>query len=97
MRCLNARERLGVEKRFWLDPGTGPGPEKMDAAIPYAEQHDWIYATVGVHPHEAKQVTPEVLARLAELAKHPKVIAWGEDWVGLFLRSLAARDAAAGV
>ena len=27
--------------------GSGPGPEKLDAAIPFAEQHDWIYATVG--------------------------------------------------
>jgi TatD DNase family protein len=64
--------------------GTGPGPEKMDAAIPYAEQHDWIYATIGVHPHEAKQVTPEILQRLSELAKHPKVIAWGEIGLDYF-------------
>jgi TatD DNase family protein len=64
--------------------GTGPGPEKMDAAIPYAEQYDWIYATVGVHPHEAKLVTPEVLEKLAELAKHPKVIAWGEIGLDYF-------------
>jgi TatD DNase family protein len=64
--------------------GTGPGPEKMDAAIPYAEAHDWIYATIGVHPQEAKQVTPEVLAKLAELAKHPKVIAWGEIGLDYF-------------
>jgi TatD DNase family protein len=64
--------------------GTGPGPEKMDAAIPYAERHDWIYATVGVHPHEAKQVTGEVLDKLAELAKHPKVIAWGEIGLDYF-------------
>src|SRR2546429_545161 len=58
--------------------GTGPGPEKLDAALPYAEQHDWIYATVGIHPHEAKEVTQQHLAELARLAKHPKVIAWGE-------------------
>ena len=58
--------------------GTGPGPEKLDSALPFAEQHDWIYATIGVHPHEAKQVTPEHLDQLATLAKHPKVIAWGE-------------------
>lgn len=58
--------------------GTGPGPEKLDSAIPFAEQHDWIYASVGIHPHEAKQVAPQHLDRLAELAKHPKVIAWGE-------------------
>jgi TatD DNase family protein len=58
--------------------GTGPGPEKLDAALPYAEQHDWIYTTVGVHPHEAKEVTQSHLDELARLAKHPKVIAWGE-------------------
>ncbi len=58
--------------------GTGPGPEKLDAAIPYAESHDWIYTSVGIHPHEAKEVTPAHLETLARLSKHPKVIAWGE-------------------
>jgi TatD DNase family protein len=58
--------------------GTGPGPEKLDSALPFAEQHDWIYATVGIHPHEAKEVTPQHLNDLARLAKHAKVIAWGE-------------------
>ena len=58
--------------------GTGPGPQKLDAALPYAEQHDWIYTSVGIHPHEAKEVTPEHLERLAALARHRKVIAWGE-------------------
>ena len=64
--------------------GVGPGPEKLDAAIPYAEAHDWIYTTVGVHPHEAKEVTPEHLATLEKLAKHPKVIAWGEIGLDYF-------------
>ena len=36
--------------------GSGTGPHLLDAAIPFAEQHDWIYATVGIHPHEAKQI-----------------------------------------
>jgi TatD DNase family protein len=61
--------------------GTGPGPEQLGAAMPYAEAHDWIYTTVGIHPHEAKEVTPAHLDALARLAQHPKVIAWGE--VGL--------------
>jgi TatD DNase family protein len=61
--------------------GTGPGPEKLDAAIPIAEEHAWIYTTVGIHPHEAKEVTRAHLETLARLARHPKVIAWGE--VGL--------------
>jgi len=58
--------------------GTGPGPEKLDSALPYADQYDWIYASIGIHPHEAKQVTSQHLEELTKLAKHPKVIAWGE-------------------
>jgi TatD DNase family protein len=34
-----------------------------------------------VHPHEARDVTPQHLEQLTQLAKHRKVIAWGE--VGL--------------
>jgi len=58
--------------------GVGPGPEKLDATLPYAEAHDWIYTTVGIHPHEAKEVTPAHLEILSRLARHPKVIAFGE-------------------
>lgn len=64
--------------------GTGPGPEKLDSALPFAEQHDWIYATVGIHPHEAKEVTQQHLDELARLAQHPKVIAWGEIGLDYF-------------
>jgi len=67
-----------------LAVGTGPGPEKLDAAIPYAEQHDWIYTTVGVHPHEAKEVTQQHLDELARLVQNPKVIAWGEIGLDYF-------------
>lgn len=58
--------------------GTGPGPQKLDAALPFAESHGWIYTTVGIHPHEAKEVTQEHYEELARLAQHPRVIAWGE-------------------
>lgn len=64
--------------------GTGPGPEKLDAALPYAVAHDWIYTTVGIHPHEAKEVTPAHLEILAKLALHPKVVAWGEIGLDYF-------------
>jgi TatD DNase family protein len=64
--------------------GTGPGPEKLDAALPYAEAHDWIYTTVGIHPHEARDVTQAHLDTLARLAQHPKVIAWGEIGLDYF-------------
>ena len=64
--------------------GTGPGPEKLDAALPFADQYDWIYTSVGIHPHEAKEVTPAHLETLAALARHPKVIAWGEIGLDYF-------------
>ncbi len=64
--------------------GTGPGPHKLDAALPFAEAYEWIYTTVGIHPHEAKDVTQAHLDELARLAKHPKVIAWGEIGLDYF-------------
>jgi TatD DNase family protein len=79
---LQRAREAGV--RILLAIGTGPGPEKLDAALPYAEQHDWVYTTVGIHPHEAKEVTPSHLDELARLAQHPKVIAWGEIGLDYF-------------
>ena len=58
--------------------GNGPEVEKLAAPIPYAEAHDWIYASVGIHPHEAQNATPEHYTELQRLARHPRVIAWGE-------------------
>ena len=79
---LQRAREAGV--RILLAIGTGPGPEKLDAALPYAEQHDWVYTTVGIHPHEAKEVTASHLDELARLAQHPKVIAWGEIGLDYF-------------
>jgi TatD DNase family protein len=58
--------------------GSGTGPDRLNAAIPFAEEYDWIYATIGIHPHEAQLATEKHFERLDELAKHPRVIAWGE-------------------
>ena len=62
----------------------GSGPEKLACAIPFAEQHDWIFATVGVHPHEAKELTSQHLEELSRLAKHPRAIAYGEIGLDYF-------------
>jgi TatD DNase family protein len=64
--------------------GSGPGPEKLDAAIPFAEKNDWIYASIGTHPHESKDLTQAHLDQLVKLARHPKVIAWGEIGLDYF-------------
>jgi TatD DNase family protein len=64
--------------------GTGPGPEKLDAALPYAEQYGWIFTSIGIHPHEAKEATAQHFDELTRLAGHPKVIAWGEIGLDYF-------------
>jgi len=61
-----------------LSIGSASGPDKLDAAIPFAEQHSWIYATVGVHPHEAKLATQRHLQEAEAYAGHLRVIGWGE-------------------
>src|SRR5215467_1637578 len=76
--------------------GTGPGPEKLDAALPYAESYDWIYSSVGIHPHEAKEAKPGHFDQLARLAQHPKVIAWGEIGLDYFYHH-SPRDVQASV
>ena len=48
------------------------------AAVALAESCANLYATVGMHPHDAKDVGEEELRELRELAGHPKVIAVGE-------------------
>ncbi len=67
-----ARE-AGVETMMAI--GTGGA---LDVAILQAERYPFVYATIGVHPHDASKATAETFARLRDLAQHPKVLAIGE-------------------
>jgi TatD DNase family protein len=58
--------------------GNGDGPEQVDCGIRLAEKFDFIYATLGIHPHEARLADESAYQNMERLAKHPKVIAWGE-------------------
>jgi TatD DNase family protein len=60
------------------------------ASIALAEEHGFIWAAVGFHPHSAKRLGEAELAELRALARHPKVVAIGE--IGLdFYRDLSSR------
>jgi TatD DNase family protein len=72
----------GIEKIVAIGSGTGPG--SLDCGIQLAEQHEFIYATIGIHPHEAKLATDADFQELEQLAKRPKVIAWGEIGLDYF-------------
>lgn len=60
-------------------------------AVQLAQRYPQIYAVVGVHPHDAKQLDQNTLDELIKLAREPKVVAIGE--IGLdFYRDLSPRD-----
>ncbi len=61
------------------------------ASVALAEQYEQIYASVGVHPHDATEITPATLAQLKDLLSHAKVVALGE--IGLdFFRDRSPRE-----
>jgi TatD DNase family protein len=66
----------GVERM--LSIGSGDGPPDLEAAIRIAEQYAPVWATVGVHPHDAAAADDAALRRLEALLKHPKVVGLGE-------------------
>ena len=73
---LARAQAAGVANILAIGSGTGPGT--LDCAIRIAEQHDWIYASIGIHPHEAKLATEVDYSELESLARHPRVIGFGE-------------------
>jgi TatD DNase family protein len=61
-----------------LTIGTGNGPPEIDRAVKLADRYPQIYASIGVHPHDASKVTPQTYDDLRALANHPKVLVFGE-------------------
>lgn len=47
-------------------------------ALALAASHDFIFATVGIHPHEAKSASDAIIDELRQLARKPKVVGIGE-------------------
>jgi TatD DNase family protein len=70
--------------------GNGDGPAQADCGIKLAEQYSAhsgvpkIYASLGVHPHEAKLAASADFQRMREWAKNEHVVAWGEIGLDYF-------------
>jgi len=60
----------------WITVGTDPQHNRE--AIELTDWFENMYATVGIHPHDAKDVTAKTLAELEDLARSEKVVAVGE-------------------
>lgn len=67
----------GVE--LVLTVGTGkPGDPSVEKTLALTEDFEFIYAAVGVHPHDAGLADDAYLSRMEKWSRHPKVLLWGE-------------------
>ena len=65
--------------KMMLTVGTGnPHDGEIERAVKVAEKYENVFASVGVHPHDAKLYDDAAETHLIELAKREKTIAWGE-------------------
>jgi TatD DNase family protein len=84
---IQRAKESGIEHIFTV------GTEQRDwkSALEIAHSHPSIYAILGVHPHNAKEIDNETYAVLKGVCKDEKVKAFGE--IGLdFFRNLSPRD-----
>jgi len=64
--------------RWMVSIGSGDGPPDLEAGIRMAEAYDCVYASVGVHPHDASKANQDTWIELAAAAAHQKVVGIGE-------------------
>jgi len=69
----------------------GTDLQSSRAAIALAENHRHIWASVGVHPHDASKLYPADVEELRDLARHPRVAA---GWGGASTPRAPGRDSA---
>jgi len=85
---LTRAKQSGIEA--YLAIGNGDGPDTANCGIQLAEKYDGnpqypkIWASVGIHPHEATLANQAADTQLLQWARHPKVIAWGEIGLDYF-------------
>ena len=56
----------------------GSSVENSRRGLQIAEKYPFVYASVGVHPHDAKEMDENSIFELLELSKHQKALAIGE-------------------
>ncbi len=56
----------------------GSDMESSRDTVKLCEKYDFFYGSVGYHPYDIKNMVDEDLKELEELAKHKKIVAFGE-------------------
>jgi TatD DNase family protein len=72
--CLSRARNSGVSSAIVV----GYDLPSSETALCLARDHGEIFATAGIHPHDAKALTTEALAAIESLASDSRVVAIGE-------------------
>lgn len=72
-----ARARAADVTRI-LTIASGTALAEVERTFAQAEAEADLWVGLGIHPHDARHATAELLARLKKLARHSRVLAWGE-------------------
>lgn len=58
--------------------------EVFDTVMEIVNTYDYVYGSIGIHPHWTKETPADYLERIRELVKHPKIVAIGEMGLDYF-------------
>ena len=53
-------------------------------ALAFAEQHDGVYAILGIHPHGAGEIDESAVPEVSAMMSHPRAVAVGETGLDYF-------------
>lgn len=82
-------ERIKEQLDFVIN--VGYDEKTCDESVMLADKYEYIYATVGIHPHDAKSYSEAIEEKIITLLNNKKVLAVGE--IGLdYYRDLSPRD-----
>lgn len=85
--AIERARRAGVG--YFMNVGTDLETSRQSLAL--AEEHDFIWASAGFHPHDAKDADDAALKEIEAVLEHPRVAAIGE--VGLdYFRNHSPRE-----
>lgn len=74
---IERARQSGVEMMMEIC-GSDVSKGSLDVGLKLAEEYPFIYAAIGVHPHEASLYDDNLERKLLEMSDHEKVIGWGE-------------------
>jgi len=63
---------------YVLTIGTGEGPNDLDCALRIATQYPGVFATTGIHPHDASKADAASFEWMRTLSHEEKILAIGE-------------------